>query len=120
MKTELRDRAHTVLRVLDQAKIPVEMAAWVPDDDDNWYLQLYTPMLDRLGPSRSYKRLQSALRGFTDTVPLSKTRLKSPSAPEFKAMIHAVSVGQFGDAEIQRSNFDGVYIAHMILVRSPL
>jgi hypothetical protein len=115
---ELAASGITVLKVLEQDKMPITMAAWAPDDDDNWFLEIYTPLADR-GPSRAYKRLQSALRGFEKTVPLSKIRVKKADSPEVRAMRGGIHVALGSSVDLQRSTINGRFFDHIVLLKTP-
>jgi hypothetical protein len=49
-----------VLRVLDAAGFPLNVAMWLKEDD-GWALVLATPLYEEAGPKDAYLRLRSAL-----------------------------------------------------------
>lgn len=106
-----------VLAIADRAKLDVRMAAWMPDEDENWHLHLFTPKVRESGSRSVYSKLNNALRGHEGTVRLSDIVLHSDADPIYRAMQNAIHVDA-GFVTIERSQFNGLYIEKMLLLRN--
>lgn len=92
-----------VVAALSRAQVPVTAVNWdwVPQLEES-QLIVVTPLVDKLGPRRTYSRILNALSsaGVYQSVPIRKLLVKSPDDPSAKELV----------AELKRTSEGAIHI----------
>lgn len=94
---ELIDSGQKLLEALDASGLDVEAAFWLFSQEPGvWKLMLCIPELDRQGPKRAYKRIQSCLAktpGAASSLSLDDVALVNAGDPILQLLRHALRTG---------------------------
>ncbi len=111
------EMGHRILGVLDAARFPVPVALWIRrGDEDKWRLLLATPLYDRLGPGRAYRKLVDTLWDTEHDWVHSPVQLDSTRKPLIRALRQifgktaSVSGMRFGGQMIGNTWVDDAYV----------
>lgn len=103
----------------DRANVPVDAAFWLLLPEGEWRFFLHTKHMDERGRSFSYKKVQDALKGYTDRLPLQKISLLGQDDPLLQALRSAISTGGIGRSDIRfsRNTINGTFIEDAVIFR---
>ncbi len=111
------EMGHRILGVLDAARFPVPVALWIRrGDEDKWRLLLATPLYDRLGPGRAYRKLVDTHWDTEHDWVHSPVQLDSTRKPLIRALRQifgktaSVSGMRFGGQMIGNTWVDDAYV----------
>lgn len=108
-----------ILTRLDSAKFQADAAFWMLLSDSEWRFFIHSPLVDERGRSYAYHKLQEALKGIKDLVPLKRITLLKGDDPLLGLFRLAVSTNGEGISEIRfsRNTINGTFIEDALLYR---
>lgn len=120
------DAGRRLIAALDAAHFDFRAAFWLyRSEADDWRLYIASPIVDEIGPLKTYKRIQDVLLGLdqTDNNPfdqlsLSNITVVSPRNPLVRALRKAAHVGP-GDQEVRicGNAIDNIYVDEAYIYR---
>lgn len=114
------DRSHVTLDALVAANFSAPIATLAPEEGGDWFLHIYSGLVDLKGPRASYQRLFDVTRTVARGMPMHRTRLLPFSRPEARAIGRFIRVTDHSDVRLQNTRLDGVLIEDLIVLRSEL
>lgn len=110
-----------LVEALDRSEFTLSGALWFYfSKDEEWRLLLVSPLVDEIGPRRSYIRIQSVIEGFPPSFGISITRISvtSPKSKLIQLLKIAIRTGP-GISEIRfsRNTINNVFIEDALIYR---
>jgi hypothetical protein len=113
------DAAHATLGRLSNKGFSIGAAMILKDETGNRHLNIYSGLVEMVGPAESYRQLQRALAGLAGLLPLRSIKLLPFNRPEAQALRGAFGVPPGSVIRLQETVVNGYFYDDVILLRSP-